>query len=637
MYRTFKVMNEEKAEVGKLAQILDNEVTTRFPVISKGINLKPVIPNDYGLGGETIGKIDDRIVSIVESDIYITKYEGGMFTQLATFRLGAGDSTVRVKVVDIAKNKSIITYGNRGSLNLYLLSTDGKDNFTLSKSLTISNNIKVNKYDAIALTKTRMVVSYLELEEGISEKTKPTYQTIDIEGGVLKVTQSPMAHGTEDNFIWTPYLTRISENEFLGSATTVNLATNSSRAMSTNTVFSISSIGVIESHESFEYMGYYASELSTIAPKYLQDGRILTVECVNDWDTEIVVREIDKSLPSGIYRFNALSSISLSGGEWRQLHNIDFLQTKADGSKDYMAFNSYLINIIDNSTVSLVERYIRLNIKNISYQNHNNYPTVMLKENLILLLDDNNDFQMYSYHSSNGLIIGIVKDSTGDSCSVDMTGLVRVVGADITTGKKVYCDVTGHISNLQTGRYLGYAVSSDSFILRRSLSRIPRIVSNDGMGYKHNGKIYYHGYIPYIDESIINGAVYYLDGLGQLTTSLTDTQIGMGVGKGLYVRGGYLKRQASTPIVPDIPKEELVISGDIEFSIWDENVPYTVNTNEPVTWTLQENKAIKIASIDGSTCYISPVSSRDIGEATLRVELVSDPSQFAEFLLQLFY
>lgn len=93
------------------------------------------------------------------------------------------------------------------------------------------------------------------------------------------------------------------------------------------------------------------------------------------------------------------------------------------------------------------------------------------------------------------------------------------------------------------------------------------------------------------------------------------------------------------PIEPEIPTPaNLVITGDVEFTVWDEDILYTVNTSEPVKWTLSSQNVIKFGTpaIDNK-CYLSPVNDSDIGSATLKVELVSDASQFAEKYIQLFY
>ena len=56
---------------------------------------------------------------------------------------------------------------------------------------------------------------------------------------------------------------------------------------------------------------------------------------------------------------------------------------------------------------------------------------------------------------------------------------------------------------------------------------------------------------------------------------------------------------------------------------------YTVNTNEAVVWSIIGDTA-KITSQSGNMCMVKEVDSGRFGVNTLRVELVTDSSMYAE-------
>lgn len=89
-------------------------------------------------------------------------------------------------------------------------------------------------------------------------------------------------------------------------------------------------------------------------------------------------------------------------------------------------------------------------------------------------------------------------------------------------------------------------------------------------------------------------------------------------------------------VEPELPDNALSITGSERLTIWDEDVNYTVNTNQAVKWTLSNNKTLKIES-DGNNCIVNPISTSKIGKTTLRVELVEDSSKYVEKIISLYY
>lgn len=56
------------------------------------------------------------------------------------------------------------------------------------------------------------------------------------------------------------------------------------------------------------------------------------------------------------------------------------------------------------------------------------------------------------------------------------------------------------------------------------------------VGFYHNGRVYYYGFIPYVGEDIENGKLYYWDSQGNYTTELNgNSLLGLGLGKGLFI------------------------------------------------------------------------------------------------------
>lgn len=72
----------------------------------------------------------------------------------------------------------------------------------------------------------------------------------------------------------------------------------------------------------------------------------------------------------------------------------------------------------------------------------------------------------------------------------------------------------------------------------------------------------------------------------------------------------------------------LAITGVDRLSVYDEPATYTVNTTEPVTWSISGGYA-KIQSVNGNSCVVTYVDSTNFGTDTLRVELVADGTVFA--------
>lgn len=95
-------------------------------------------------------------------------------------------------------------------------------------------------------------------------------------------------------------------------------------------------------------------------------------------------------------------------------------------------------------------------------------------------------------------------------------------------------------------------------------------------------------------------------------------------------------KDTNTDIV-EHPSDSLIINGNDRLTIWDVDVPYSVNTEKDVMWTLDNDKVLSIKDDIKNTCLISPISTVKIGKATLRVELTDDNTQYAEKVISLYY
>lgn len=82
---------------------------------------------------------------------------------------------------------------------------------------------------------------------------------------------------------------------------------------------------------------------------------------------------------------------------------------------------------------------------------------------------------------------------------------------------------------------------------------------------------------------------------------------------------------------------ELIITGATRVSVYDTPVTYTVNTDEPVVWSIVSGTTAKISSQSGNSCEIVDVSKEKFGWNTLRVELVEDNTQFAELEINIVF
>ena len=80
----------------------------------------------------------------------------------------------------------------------------------------------------------------------------------------------------------------------------------------------------------------------------------------------------------------------------------------------------------------------------------------------------------------------------------------------------------------------------------------------------------------------------------------------------------------------------LAITGVDRISVYDDPQSFTVNTTEPVTWSISGGYA-KIQSTNGNSCVVTYVDSMQFGTDTLRVELVADSSVFAEKTIEIVF
>ena len=90
-----------------------------------------------------------------------------------------------------------------------------------------------------------------------------------------------------------------------------------------------------------------------------------------------------------------------------------------------------------------------------------------------------------------------------------------------------------------------------------------------------------------------------------------------------------------TPTEPATPNT-LIITGSDRVSVYDTPVQYTVNTNEAVIWSIIGDTA-KITSQSGNMCMVKEVDSMTFGTSVLRVELVSDSTQYAEKSIEIVF
>ena len=80
----------------------------------------------------------------------------------------------------------------------------------------------------------------------------------------------------------------------------------------------------------------------------------------------------------------------------------------------------------------------------------------------------------------------------------------------------------------------------------------------------------------------------------------------------------------------------LVITGVDRISVYDNPQTYTVNTTEPVEWSISGGTA-KIQNVNGNSCVVTYVDSMQFGSNILRCELVSDSSVFAEKSIEIVF
>jgi hypothetical protein len=88
----------------------------------------------------------------------------------------------------------------------------------------------------------------------------------------------------------------------------------------------------------------------------------------------------------------------------------------------------------------------------------------------------------------------------------------------------------------------------------------------------------------------------------------------------------------------ELPIDEgLIITGETRVKVYSTPYTYTVNTDEPVVWSIVSGTTAKISSQEGNSCQVVEVSKQQFGKNTLRVELVSDPTVFAELEIEVVF
>lgn len=530
MLRTYTRLENETVKVGKLAQVVDDKITTRFPLIQKGFNLKASIPTSYEAGKGVLCKIgENNIVTAIDNVLNLSQYKEGNFSELSTTTL---TSDVKVqKMIELRNNKFVALYNTRSKTGCYLFRVNTLNNtIETIDEIVISSMFGNFRMDIELISENKVAISYLE--EISTWESNPCFIVIRVDGAGIEMLQEPKKLDVEISSHANLYVTKINKDTFIGTYCTLSSGTKVTTVHSV--IFEVGSTDELTNATTLKYRGYYSDfNERYVKPVCLADNKVIIFEFKNNFSFDIVLREVYKNLTTGVYTFNTISTLKAVSDNPHYVHNVDLLRVKEDGSKDFIMFNRQIVHIdANNTTLTEVDSFPLL-LRGDS--NTEIVPTIKLDNNSLLYLHENN-FKIYSYIESDGNVIGVIKNSDGENYSVILAGLVEnIVGVDFVAGKSIYYDELGNLSHDDTGTYLGYATSNSSFIIRPDMLNTPKIIRADGEGYLHNNKYYYHGFIPYIDEDIINGQTYYLDDLGKLTTTKTKIKIGVGLSKGLYI------------------------------------------------------------------------------------------------------
>lgn len=426
MYRKYNKAVGETLTPNAFIQVLENNEIADLPKIRKGVTVKAPKINTYPKGDNSLSKIDqNKIITVVDNILYIAKHENHQFTELKSIELYKKTVTCKSKIISLSEQKCVILYSNGGSIICYVLHIDESKNIDkISKPFVITSSTGSLEIDVVALTSNKVVIGYLEKVDKTNSNTlatrSPVFSIVNIsEEDKISMLQMPMQIIETDEKgkvrpISMVYTTKLSEDEFIGTYVFKDSIYNKSIIFST--VFKIDSKENIIKYETLEYQGYYSDfEARAIKPLYLDNHRIITFEFYNMFDHNMVLREIQQDLSSGVYTFNTLCSVKPNAHYPFRVHNIDFIRLNDDRSREYVLFNQQKFSVnATNDTITLLEYFLQYLTAQVSPYRYNIIPTINLENNLLLSLDDENNFQLIKHNDFNGEILGIVKRRCSD-------------------------------------------------------------------------------------------------------------------------------------------------------------------------------------------------------------------------------